>query len=119
MTVRVNGDGIEKVPMKALTVTVPGVDPAITVTRAWPVGSVSAESVERVAAPLVTEKPIGWFDNVRPLVPSTCTISGDGKGCPDWVVCKSPDTLLRLEIRMRVERVKVAEMPLKSPVRSA
>src|ERR1017187_6414992 len=99
MTVSVNGDEIEKVPMKALTVTVAGVDPAVTVTRAWPVASVSAESVESVAAPLVTEKPIGWFDKPAPLVPSTCTISGAGKFCPDWVVCKSPDTLVRLEIR--------------------
>src|ERR1022692_969636 len=51
----------EKVWMAALTVTGPGVVPAVTVTRAWPVASVRAESVESTAAPLVTAKPMGWF----------------------------------------------------------
>src|ERR1035438_7090404 len=119
MTVRLNGVGIENVPIKALTVTGPGLAPAVTVTLARPVASLVAESVESVAEPLVTEKPIGWFDKAEPSLPSTCTISGDGKFCPDWALCESPDTFLRLEIRMRVERTKVVPMPLKSPVRAA
>src|ERR1019366_7823925 len=76
----------EKVWMAALTVTGPGVVPAVTVTLAWPFPKVRAESVESTAAPLVTAKPMGWFARGWPLVPITCTTRSAGNFWPDWVV---------------------------------
>src|ERR1035438_4772557 len=54
----------EKVPMNALTVTVPAVDPAVTMTCAWPLALVSTDCDESVAVPLVTAKPIERVENV-------------------------------------------------------
>src|ERR1035437_3701550 len=109
----------ERLPMTiAVTVTVPGVAPAVTVIFAWPLASVSTETSERVAVPLETRKPTNWFDTGWPLVPLTCTISGAPKGCPDRVVCRSPDTYAREAIWTLVERLKVVEMAL-FPARAA
>src|ERR1035437_9242142 len=93
----------EKVPLKALTVTVPAVVPAVTVILAWPLASVRAESAERVALPL-TRKLTGTFDSGWPLVPMTCTTSGAPKLCPDWVVCRSPETVVMDATRTTVDR---------------
>src|ERR1019366_5810192 len=108
----------EKVPLKALTVTVPEVVPAVTVILAWPLASVRAKSAERVAPPL-TRKLTGTFDSGWPLVPMTCTTSGAPKLCPDWVVCRSPETFVMDATRTTVDKLKVAEMPLLVPVRAA
>src|ERR1035437_294983 len=116
ITVRVNT--WERFPMNAETVTVPAVAPAVTVTFAWPLASVRTEFAEIVALPFTT-KLIGWFDTGRPLVPLTCTISGVAKFCPDWAVCKSPDTFVREAIVTLVVRTKLAPMPLLLPVRAA
>src|ERR1017187_5268229 len=102
----------EKVPMNALTVTVPAVDPAVTMTCAWPLALVSTDCDESVAVPLVTAKPIAWFDTGWVLVPFTCTTKGAPKFCPDWVVCRSPDTLAMLAITKFVLSVKLVERPL-------
>src|ERR1019366_5377331 len=59
-----------------------------------------------------------WFDTGWPLVPLTCTIGGAPKGCPDRVVCRSPDTYAREAIWTLVERLKVVEMAL-FPARAA
>src|ERR1017187_5179048 len=98
-------------PMTAVTVTAPGVAPAVTGTCARPWPSVCAEPTERVALPVGT-KLTTWPDKGWPLVPLTCTTRGAANGCPDWVVCCSPDTFAREAIWTLVERVKVAEMPL-------
>src|ERR1035438_9341614 len=42
--------------MKAVTVTVPGAVPAVTVTCAWPLALVSTDCAESVAVPALTEK---------------------------------------------------------------
>src|ERR1022692_3194146 len=71
MTVRLNA-GAEKFPTNAVTVTAPGVAPAVTVICARPVTSVCAELAERVALPVGT-KLTTWPDRGWPLVPLTCT----------------------------------------------
>src|ERR1019366_1336918 len=102
----------KKFPMIALMATGPGTLPAVTVIFAWPLPSVSAEIVERVAVPLETRKLTGWFDTVWPLLPLTCTTSGAPKFWPDWVVCKSPDTFVSDAMVTLVVRLKVVEMAL-------
>ena len=73
-------------PMDAVTVTVPDVAPAVTVTCARPVASLGTEVADRVAPP-VRAKLTGWPTTGWPFVPLTCTISGALKFCPAWALC--------------------------------
>src|SRR5882757_5153387 len=71
------------VPAEAVTVTVPGVAPAVAVAVicARPFEPVLAVEAERVAGP-ETLKDTGKLATGWPLLPLTCTTNGEAKGCP-------------------------------------
>src|SRR5215471_13520506 len=69
-------------PADAVTVTAPGVEPAVRVTCARPLEPVVTLFAEIVAGPL-TVKLTGKFATGCPFEPFTWTTSGWGAACPE------------------------------------
>src|SRR5258707_8012633 len=81
----------ENVPACAVTVTLPGVEPAFTLTWARPAELVFTVLAERVPGPVI-EKATGKFASGCPVLPLTCTTRGWPNACPTGAVCVSPET---------------------------
>jgi len=88
--------------MKALTVTVPAVVSSRHGDSRLAAGIGEGGSAEKGCAAVNQEAH--WYIRQRlAIVPMTCTTSGAPKLCPDWVVCRSPETFVMDATRTTVD----------------